>query len=31
MTTATDRSRVLVVDDEPQNKRELKNVLSSQG
>ena len=31
MTTATDRSRVLVVDDEPQITRVLKTVLSSQG
>jgi len=31
MATATDRSRVLVVDDEPQITRVLKTVLSSQG
>src|SRR6185436_6440704 len=31
MTTVTDRSRVLVVDDEPQITRVLKTVLSSQG
>src|SRR4026209_2417250 len=31
MTTATDRSRVLVVDDEPQITRVLKTVLTSQG
>ena len=31
MTIATDRSRVLVVDDEPQITRVLKTVLSSQG
>src|SRR4026209_1009848 len=31
MTTATDRSRVLVVADEPQITRVLKTVLSSQG
>src|SRR5437867_4026430 len=31
MTTATDKSRVLVVDDEPQITRVLRTVLSSQG
>src|SRR6266487_4161990 len=31
MTTTTDKSRVLVVDDEPQITRVLRTVLSSQG
>ena len=31
MTTATDKSRVLVVDDEPQITRVLRTVLTSQG